>query len=140
MIKYPLENKVINLTPASTNLLNKIVNENNTKMFKDYRQIMNKINDNGFLVIKKYPVRLIFGKKGLLITKTAIVNQDNASGFTMTDYFKQVLKQEVYKRVIETCNIIIHGMSVEMEMPFMFYYLNFSYWDNFLYVSFVEKK
>lgn len=130
----------MNLTPASTNTLTKIVNENNTKMLKDYRQIMNKINDNGFLVVKKYPVRLLFGKNSLLITKPAIVNKDNVNSFTMTEYFKQVLKQEALKRVTETCEIIIHGMTVEMEMPFMFYYLNFSYWDNFLYVSFIEKE
>ena len=39
----------------------------------------------------------------------------------------------------EKCKIIIHGLEIEENMSFLFYYFNFCYMDTFLYISFVDK-
>ena len=140
IIKFPKENKIINLNPQDTSKLKEIVYSNDPKMIKDFRQIMNVINDNGFVPFAKYPVKLVFSQTDIVLTKPIEISQNAFSTFTMGDYLKKVLGNDNYEDLKKLCNIIIHGIEIEENMNFIFYYSNFLYMDNFLYISFVEKE
>ena len=140
IIKFPKENKIINLNPQDTSKLKEIVYSNDPKMIKDFRQIMNVINGNGFVSFAKYPVRLVFCQTDIIMTKPIEVPQENISTFTMGNYLKNVLGESNYEELKKICNVLIHGMEIEEDMSFIFYYSNFLYMDNFLYISFVEKE
>ena len=140
IIKFPKENKIMNLNPQDTGKLKDIVYSNDPKMIKDFRQIMNVINDNGFVPFAKYPVKLVFSQTDIVLTKPIEISQKAFSTFTMGDYLKKVLGNDNYEDLKKLCNIIIHGIEIEENMNFIFYYSNFLYMDNFLYISFVEKE
>ena len=140
IIKFPKENKIMNLNPQDTGKLKDIVYSNDPKMIKDFRQIMNIINDNGFVPFAKYPVKLVFSQTDIVLTKPIEISQNAFSTFTMGDYLKKVLGNDNYEDLKKLCNIIIHGIEIEENMNFIFYYSNFLYMDNFLYISFVEKE
>ena len=140
IIKFPKENKIMNLNPQDTGKLKDIVYSNDPKMIKDFRQIMNVINDNGFVPFAKYPVKLVFSQTDIVLTKPIEISQNAFSTFTMGDYLKKVLGNDNYEDLKKLCNIIIHGIEIEENMNFIFYYSNFLYMDNFLYISFVEKE
>ena len=140
IIKFPKENKIINLNPQDTSKLKEIVYSNDPKMIKDFRQIMNVINGNGFVSFAKYPVRLVFCQTDIILTKPIEVPQENISTFTIGNYLRNVLGENNYEELKKICNVIIHGMEIEENMSFIFYYSNFLYMDNFLYISFVEKE
>lgn len=140
IIKFPKENKIINLNPQDTSKLKEIVYSNDPKMIKDFRQIMNVINGNGFVSFAKYPVRLVFCHTDIILTKPIEVPQENISTFTIGNYLRNVLGENNYEELKKICNVIIHGMEIEENMSFIFYYSNFLYMDNFLYISFVEKE
>ena len=140
IIKFPKENKIMNLNPQDTGKLKDIVYSNDPKMIKDFRQIMNVINDNGFVPFAKYPVKLVFSQTDIVLTKPIEISQNAFSTFTMGDYLKKVLGNDNYEDLKKLCNIIIHGIEIEENMNFIFYYSNFLYMDNFLYITFVEKE
>ena len=137
-IKFPKEQKILNLDLDDTNLLNTIIRSKERNSIVDYRKVMNHINGNS--LIEKYPVRLIFNKNDLIITKPIYVPNEKIHTYTLKDYFIEVFSEELYKELKEKTKIIIHGLEVEDQISFIFYYLNFSYMDNFLYIIFYEKE
>ena len=58
----------------------------------------------------------------------------------MGNYLKTVLGENNYDDLKKICNILIHGLEIKEDMSFIFYYSNFLYMDNFLYITFVEKE
>ena len=129
---------------------------------------MNVVNGNGFEKINRYPVRLVFAKTSFVICKPMEFKPDeNVMTVTMREYLDRALGKETVDTINiqvskdipaillaagmhclgcpasqeetleEAC--MVHGIDVEESMPFLFYYLHFSYMDNFLYVCFVEQ-
>ena len=136
--KYPQDNKILKLNTTDTNKLKEVVYSNDPKMIKEYRNVMNVISGNGFEKVSRYPVKLIFCQTKICVTKPIEIKEEE-SKMTMKEYFSKVLGASCEK-LKEACDIIIHGVPVEEEMPFLFYYLNFCYMDCFLYICFVEKQ
>ena len=134
VIRYPTEKKYFNLRKDITDKLIKIVYENNPLNITDYRKIMNFDTK-----ISKYPTKLVFCKTDIIITKCASIPEGEEINYTIKDFLKSALTQESYNKMKEKCRVIIHGIEVEENMSFLFYYFNFSYMDTFLYISFVSK-
>ena len=59
--------------------------------------------------------------------------------YTIGDFLKDALTKGVYDKLKQKCRVIIHGLDIEEDMSFLFYYFNFSYLDTFLYITFVDK-
>jgi autophagy-related protein 5 len=137
MIKFPKEQKILNLDLDDTKLLNEIINSNQRNLIVDFRKVMNKVHSNS--IIEKYPVRLIFNKTDLIITKPVNVPNEKINTYTLKNYLIDVFGEELYNLLKEKTKIIIHGLEIEEQISFLFYYLNFSYMDNFLYIVFYEK-
>ena len=137
MIKFPKEQKILNLDLDDTKLLNEIINSNQRNLIVDFRKVMNKVHSNS--IIEKYPVRLIFNKTDLIITKPVNVPNEKINTYTLKNYLIDIFGEELYNLLKEKTKIIIHGLEIEEQISFLFYYLNFSYMDNFLYIVFYEK-
>ena len=134
VIRYPTDKKVFNLKTNDTDRLKKIIYENSPKNITDYRKIMNfdkKLN--------KYPVKLVFCRTDIVLVKPADVKEGEEKNYTIGNYLCDALTQNVYDKLKQKCKVIIHGIEMEENMSFLFYYFNFSYMDTFLYISFVDK-
>ena len=134
VIRYPTDKKVFNLKTNDTDRLKKIIYENSPKNITDYRKIMNfdkKLN--------KYPVKLVFCRTDIVLVKPADVKEGEEKNYTIGNYLCDVLTQNVYDKLKQKCKVIIHGIEIEENMSFLFYYFNFCYMDAFLYISFVDK-
>ena len=59
--------------------------------------------------------------------------------YKMEQFLKDSLGDLIYNKLKDICKIIIHGMEVEENVSFIYYYYNFCYMDTFLYISFVDK-
>ena len=66
-LKYPKENKVLNLKTIYTDQLRELVYKNDTSLLKEFRNIMNVLSKNSQL--EKYPVRFVFEKAKIILTK-----------------------------------------------------------------------
>jgi autophagy-related protein 5 len=134
VIRYPTDKKVFNLKTNDTDRLKKIIYENSPKNITDYRKIMNfdkKLN--------KYPVKLVFCRTDIVLVKPADVKEGEEKNYTIGNYLCDALTQNIYDKLKQKCKVIIHGIEIEENMSFLFYYFNFSYMDTFLYISFVDK-
>ena len=134
VIRYPTDKKVFNLKTNDTDRLKKIIYENSPKNITDYIKIMNfdkKLN--------KYPVKLVFCRTDIVLVKPADVKEGEEKNYTIGNYLCDALTQNVYDKLKQKCKVIIHGIEIEENMSFLFYYFNFSYMDTFLYISFVDK-
>ena len=89
--------------------------------------------------ITKYPTKLFFCRTDIVIIKSADIKEGQEISYTLGNFLCDVLTKNVYDKLKEKCKIIIHGMEIEENMSFLFYYFNFCYMDTFLYVSFVDK-
>jgi autophagy-related protein 5 len=141
-LKYSKENKVLNLKTKYIDQLRELVYKNDTSLLKEFRNIMTVLSENSQL--EKYPVRFVFEKAKIVLTKPFEVNAFKEgkpiSLITMKQYFCKVLKEEYYEKIKEKYNIYIHGTKVNETMPFVFYYDHFNYWDNYLYIVLVPKQ
>ena len=134
VIRYPTDKKVFNLKTNDTDRLKKIIYENSPKNITDYRKIMNfdkKLN--------KYPVKLVFCRTDIVLVKPADIKEGEEKNYTIGNYLCDALTQKIYDKLKQKCKVIIHGIEIEENMSFLFYYFNFSYMDTFLYISFVDK-
>jgi autophagy-related protein 5 len=134
VIRYPTDKKVFNLKTNDTDRLKKIIYENSPKNITDYRKIMNfdkKLN--------KYPVKLVFCRTDIVLVKPADVKEGEEKNYTIGNYLCDALTKNIYDKLKQKCKVIIHGIEIEENMSFLFYYFNFSYMDTFLYISFVDK-
>ena len=134
VIRYPTDKKVFNLKTNDTDRLKKIIYENSPKNITDYRKIMNfdkKLN--------KYPVKLVFCRTDIVLVKPADIKEGEEKNYTIGNYLCDALTQNIYDKLKQKCKVIIHGIEIEENMSFLFYYFNFSYMDTFLYISFVDK-
>ena len=134
VIRYPMDKKVFNLKNEVTERLKNLVYENNPKNITDYRKIMNFDKK-----ISKYPVKLFFCRTDIVIIKSADVKDGNEVNYTIGDFLNEALTKNVYDKLKEKCRVVIHGLDVEENMSFLFYYFNFAYLDTFLYITFVDK-
>ena len=89
--------------------------------------------------ISKYPVKLSFCRTDVVIIKAAEIKEGQELTYTLGNFLEEALTKNVYDKLKEKCKIIIHGIEIEENMTFLFYYFNFSYMDTFLYISFVDK-
>lgn len=67
------------------------------------------------------------------------MSKKGKKNYTIGNYLCDALTQNVYDKLKQKCKVIIHGIEIEENMSFLFYYFNFSYMDTFLYISFVDK-
>ena len=134
VLRYPQDKKVFNLKNNDTDRLRNIIYENNPKNITDYRKIMNFDKK-----ISKYPVKLFFCRTDIVIIKSADVKEGAEVKYTIGDFLKEALTKDVYEKLKKKCRVIIHGLDIEEDMSFLFYYFNFSYLDTFLYITFVDK-
>jgi len=133
-IRYPTDKKVFNLKNNETDRLKKLIYENNPKNITDYRKIMNFDKK-----ISKYPAKLVFCRTDVVIVKSIDIKEGEEKNYTIGNFLNDSLTKDVYEKLKEKCKIIIHGIEIEENMSFLFYYFNFSYLDTFLYISFVDK-
>jgi autophagy-related protein 5 len=134
VIRYPMDKKVFNLKNEVTERLKNLVYENNPKNITDYRKIMNFDKK-----ISKYPVKLFFCRTDIVIIKSADVKEGEEVKYTIGDFLGDALTKDVYEKLKQKCRVLVHGLDVEEDMSFLFYYFNFSYLDTFLYITFVDK-
>ena len=134
VIRYPMDKKVFNLKNEVTERLKNIVYDNNPKNITDYRKIMNFDKK-----ISKYPVKLFFCRTDIVIIKSADVKDGEENKYTIGDFLKDALTKDIYEKLKQKCRVVIHGLDIEEDMSFLFYYFNFSYLDTFLYITFVDK-
>ena len=134
VIRYPMDKKVFNLKNEVTERLKNLVYENNPKNITDYRKIMNFDKK-----ISKYPVKLFFCRTDIVIIKSADVKEGEEVKYTIGDFLGDALTKDVYEKLKQKCRVLVHGLDVEEDMSFLFYYFNFSYLDSFLYITFVDK-
>ena len=134
VIRYPMDKKVFNLKNEVTERLKNLVYENNPKNITDYRKIMNFDKK-----ISKYPVKLFFCRTDIVIIKSADIKDGEEVKYTIGNFLKEALNKDVYEKLKQKCRVIIHGLDIEEDMSFLFYYFNFSYLDTFLYITFVDK-
>ena len=133
VIRYPMDKKVFNLKNEVTERLKNLVYENNPKNITDYRKIMNFDKK-----ISKYPVKLFFCRTDIVIIKSADVKEGAEVKYTIGDFLKEALTKDVYEKLKKKCRVIIHGLDIEEDMSFLFYYFNFSYLDTFIFITFVD--
>jgi autophagy-related protein 5 len=134
VIRYPMDKKVFNLKNEVTERLKNLVYENNPKNITDYRKIMNFDKK-----ISKYPVKIFFCRTDIVIIKSADVKEGEEVKYTIGDFLGDALTKDVYEKLKQKCRVLVHGLDVEEDMSFLFYYFNFSYLDTFLYITFVDK-
>ena len=134
VIRYPIEKKAFDMGLEKTERLKKVVYENNPKNIIDYRKIMTFDKQ-----MSKYPVKLVFNKTDIVFVKSANITPGNEVNYTLGNFLNDALKKETYEKIKERCKILIHGIEIEENMSFLFYYFNFSYLDTFLYITFVDK-
>ena len=134
VLRYPQDKKVFNLKNNETDRLTNIIYENNPKNITDYRKIMNFDKK-----ISKYPVKLFFCRTDVVIIKYADIKEGQELTYTIGNFLDDALTKNIHDKLKEKCKIIIHGIEIEENMTFLFYYFNFSYMDTFLYISFVDK-
>ena len=134
VIRYPMDKKVFNLKNEVTERLKNLVYENNPKNITDYRKIMNFDKK-----ISKYPVKLFFCRTDIVIIKSADVKEGEEVKYTIGDFLSDALTKDVYEKLKQKCRVLVHGLDVEEDMSFLFYYFNFSYLDTFLYITFEDK-
>ena len=134
VIRYPIEKKAFDMGLEKTERLKKVVYENNPKNIIDYRKIMTFDKQ-----MSKYPVKLVFNKTDIVFVKSANITPGNEVNYTLGNFLNDALKKETYDKIKERCKILIHGIEIEENMSFLFYYFNFSYLDTFLYIVFVDK-
>ena len=134
VIRYPIEKKAFDMGLEKTERLKKVVYENNPKNIIDYRKIMTFDKQ-----MSKYPVKLVFNKTDIVFVKSANITPGNEVNYTLGNFLNDALKKETCEKIKERCKILIHGIEIEENMSFLFYYFNFSYLDTFLYIIFVDK-
>ena len=134
VIRYPIDKKAFDMGLEKTERLKKVVYENNPKNIIDYRKIMTFDKQ-----MSKYPVKLVFNKTDIVFVKSANITPGNEVNYTLGNFLNDALKKETYEKIKERCKILIHGIEIEENMSFLFYYFNFSYLDTFLYIVFVDK-
>ena len=134
VIRYPIEKKAFDMGLEKTERLKKVVYENNPKNIIDYRKIMTFDKQ-----MSKYPVKLVFNKTDIVFVKSANITPGNEVNYTLGNFLNDALKKETYEKIKERCKILIHGIEIEENMSFLFYYFNFSYLDTFLYIIFLDK-
>ena len=134
VIRYPIEKKAFDMGLEKTERLKKVVYENNPKNIIDYRKIMTFDKQ-----MSKYPTKLVFNKTDIVFVKSANITPGNEVNYTLGNFLNDALKKETYEKIKERCKILIHGIEIEENMSFLFYYFNFSYLDTFLYIIFVDK-
>ena len=124
VIRYPIDKKAFEMGKDRTERLEKLIYENNPKNIIDYRKIM---------------TFEVFNRTDIVFVKAAEIKEGNEISYTLGDFLNDALKKNVYSKIKERCRILIHGIEVEENMSFLFYYFNFSYLDTFLYITFVDK-
>ena len=134
VIRYPIEKKAFEMGKDKTERLEKLIYENNPKNIIDYRKLMTFDRQ-----MTKYPAKLIFCRTDIVFVKAAEIKEGNEVNYTIGQFLSDSLKKDTYEKIKEKCKIIIHGMEIEENMSFLFYYFNFSYLDTFLYITFVDK-
>ena len=134
VIRYPIEKKAFDMGLEKTERLKKVVYENNPKNIIDHRKIMTFDKQ-----MSKYPVKLVFNKTDIVFVKSANITPGNEVNYTLGNFLNDALKKETYEKIKERCKFLIHGIEIEENMSFLFYYFNFSYLDTFLYIVFVDK-
>jgi hypothetical protein len=60
--------------------------------------------------------------------------------YTLDDYLRDYLTEEVYESIRDKIVVLIHGIEVDLSLPLLFIHSNFSYMDNFLYITLSYKK
>ena len=75
----------------------------------------------------------------MVFIKAAEIIEGNEEKYTIGQFLNDALKKETYEKIKEKCKILIHGVEIEENMSFLFYYFNFSYMDTFLYIVFLDK-
>lgn len=74
--------------------------------------------------------------KPLVLTEEQKLNTTELLSLTLEKYLEMSItsNQQLYK-VKNESSILINGIEMNLKTPIMFLYLNFSYMDNFLYIS-----
>ena len=139
-IKYPKKKAILDLGAEDTKLLTDLSQlKDGSDMLAKFRKLILSINkkDDEEDNLEKFPVRLVFDKTDLILTKAVSLKGKNQ--YTIGQFFNDTFGEEVYSQLKERCLIKIHGIEVEESALFLFYYNNFYYLDNYLYIVFIEK-
>ena len=122
VIRYPIDKKAFEMGKERTERLEKLIYENNPKNIIDYRKIMTFDKQ-----MSKYPAKLVFCRTDIVFVKAAEIKEGNEINYTIGDFLNDALKKETYEKIKERCKILIHGIEIEENMSFLFYYFIFKY-------------
>jgi autophagy-related protein 5 len=138
VLKHPLGKPYIRAEIKLTDKMKQIFYENDPKNITEWRKIMKSIEERD-QEIKKYPTKLIFCKTELILTKPALIPHGEEKNYSIGKYLSDVLSPNTYESLKKKCRVLVHGLEIEEDMQYLFYYYNFCYMDNFLYVVFQTK-
>lgn len=143
MIKYPKEAVIKDLNNNVVDLIKKILMSNEINMRSEYRQVMNNIDKGGHDLYDKYPVKIIIEPGKMMITKPIKIYCEEYYTLTLDNYMSRSFKKGAYETIKNRFQFIIQGIDMNnskaLAMPFLFYYLNLSSLDNFLYIILKSK-
>jgi hypothetical protein len=78
-------------------------------------------------------------KTDVIINKPICCEED-INYMTLEQYLFKSFGGCVCERIISQKRVIVHGMEMDLSTPISFLYSNFSYMDNFLYISLINKE
>jgi hypothetical protein len=76
------------------------------------------------------------------LNKPLVLNKDNLSiyeSYSIENFLNDVLGNETYSIIKEKMRIIIQGFELDLDLPILFVYSNFTYMDNYLYITLYDK-
>jgi hypothetical protein len=145
-IKYSSSNEVLNLPTQETMKLFEIVFNDGIKMLREYNQINHRFLGDNIDNLKKLPIKLIFGQTEVILNKPLAIYTEKENylsyyaEYSLGSFLRDNLASGIYEMLVENTRIIIHGVEIDLRLPVLFLYMNFAYMDNYLYITFANKK
>lgn len=91
-----------------------------------------------YLSIRKLPIKIVFNKTDIILNKPFILNDSHLSdyeNYSLANYLNDYFSPEAYDAIKEKMKILIHGVEMDMNLPLLFVYYNFTHLDQFLYLT-----
>jgi len=75
------------------------------------------------------------------LNKPLVFNEAiDLENYSLQDYLKDYFNPEVLEGIKQRMKILIHGIEIDLNLPLLFLYYNFSYMDQFLYITLAFKE
>jgi hypothetical protein len=75
------------------------------------------------------------------LNKPFVLNEGiDLENYSLKDYFYDYFNPEVLEGIKQRMKILIHGIEIDLNLPLLFVYYNFSNLDQFLYITLAFKE